>query len=72
VQAAVGPAIEARYDAGAERVLAVVHKGVIKAIAARLLERPIASFAEWSPALGSVHRMRWDRAWSLDDLEISA
>lgn len=72
VQGAVGPAIEARYEAGAERVLAVVHKGVIKAIVARLLERPIASFAQWSPELGSVHRMRWDRSWSLDDLEISA
>jgi broad specificity phosphatase PhoE len=40
VQLAVAPSIEARFAAGARSILVVVHKGVIKAIAARLLARP--------------------------------
>jgi broad specificity phosphatase PhoE len=37
VQRAVGPSLEAAFEAGARSILVVVHKGVIKAIAARLL-----------------------------------
>ncbi|NVB36609.1 histidine phosphatase family protein [Pseudenhygromyxa sp. WMMC2535] len=59
VQAAVGPSLEAALGEGAQRLLVVVHKGVIKAIAARLLGVPVHELAsEWDPALGSVHRLR--------------
>jgi broad specificity phosphatase PhoE len=54
VQAGV-PVIEQAFADGCERVLVVVHKGVIKAIAARLLGLP-AIVDEVELALASVHR----------------
>ncbi len=54
VQAGV-PVIEQAFAQGCERVLVVVHKGVIKAIAAQLLGRPVV-VDEVELALGSVHR----------------
>ena len=70
VQAAVGPSIEARFDAGAERVLAVVHKGVIKAIAARLLECEASELNGLALPLGALRRMHatledGKRRWTL-------
>jgi broad specificity phosphatase PhoE len=58
VQAAVGPGIEARFAAGAEQLLAVVHKGVIKAIAARLLGIPFTELEGLALPLGAVRRLR--------------
>jgi broad specificity phosphatase PhoE len=54
VQAEV-PNIEQAFAQGCERMLIVVHKGVIKAIAARLLGVP-AIVDEVELELGSVHR----------------
>lgn len=48
------PRIEQAFAGGCARMLVVVHKGVIKAIAASLLRRPIVDEVEL--ALGSVHR----------------
>jgi broad specificity phosphatase PhoE len=48
------PRIEQAFAEGCSRVLVVVHKGVIKAIAARLLGGEIVDGVEL--ALGSVHR----------------
>lgn len=58
VQAAVGPSIESRFAAGAEQLLAVVHKGVIKAIAARLLDVPFTELEGLALPLGAVRRLR--------------
>lgn len=58
VQAAVGPSIESRFAAGAEQLLAVVHKGVIKAIAARLLDIPFTELEGLALPLGAVRRLR--------------
>ena len=67
VQAAVGPSIAAHFAAGARRQLVVVHKGVIKAIAAHMLDQPIEALRDWDPPLGSVHVLRehegcWQRS----------
>lgn len=60
------PAIEQAFERGRERVLVVVHKGVIKAIAAALLGVRIADHVEL--ALGSVHRFaRVDGRWQPQD-----
>jgi broad specificity phosphatase PhoE len=67
VQAAVGPIIEERFAAGAERVLAVVHKGVIKAIVAQLLGVSFIELEGLALPLGAVRRMRMDQGrWRLD------
>jgi broad specificity phosphatase PhoE len=58
VQAAVAPSIESRFAAGAEQLLAVVHKGVIKAIAARLLDIPFTELEGLALPLGAVRRLR--------------
>jgi broad specificity phosphatase PhoE len=58
VQAAAGHHIEARFAAGAEQLLAVVHKGVIKAIAARLLDVPFTELEGLALPLGAVRRLR--------------
>jgi broad specificity phosphatase PhoE len=58
VQAAVGPSVEHRFAAGAEQVLAVVHKGVIKAVAARLLDVPFTELEGLALPLGAVRRLR--------------
>ena len=59
VQLAVAPSIEARFAAGARSILTVVHKGVIKAIAARLLDRPFLELdAELDLPLGGICRLR--------------
>lgn len=58
VQAAIGPSIERRFAAGAEQLLTVVHKGVIKAIAARLLEVPFTELDGLALPLGAVRRLR--------------
>jgi broad specificity phosphatase PhoE len=58
VQAAVGPSVEHRFAAGAEQVLAVVHKGVIKAIASRLLDVPFTELEGLALPLGAVRRLR--------------
>lgn len=66
VQAGV-PTIEQAFTEGCERVLVVVHKGVIKAIAARLLGLP-SVVDEIELALGSVHRFtREPTRWSPGD-----
>jgi broad specificity phosphatase PhoE len=51
------PAIERAFASGCTRVLVVVHKGVIKAIAATLLGGAILDDVEL--ALGSVHRFEY-------------
>jgi broad specificity phosphatase PhoE len=62
VQAGV-PTIEQAFADGCARVLVVVHKGVIKAIAAKLLELPRV-VDELELALASVHRfVRRDDRW---------
>lgn len=58
VQQAIGPSIEARFAAGARSILAVVHKGVIKAIAARMLERSLDQLADFDLPLGAVRCLR--------------
>lgn len=40
-------------------ILAVLHKGVIKAVLAALTGRPPAEFAELPVTLGSLHRLCW-------------
>ncbi len=55
VQAAVPGVIEQAFASGAERLLVVVHKGVIKAIVARLLGREFFEFDGLELPLGSVH-----------------
>lgn len=68
VQGAVGPQIEARFAAGAERILVVVHKGVIKAIASRLLRRPPDQLDGLHLPLGALRRMEAEAAagaWSM-------
>jgi broad specificity phosphatase PhoE len=61
------PTIEQAFADGCERVLVVVHKGVIKAIASRLLGLP-AIVDEVELALGSVHRFsRESDRWSPSD-----
>lgn len=68
VQAAVDPTLGARLGAGAERVLAVVHKGVIKAICAHLLRRPFIELDGLELPLGAVRSMQRDGAtpaWTL-------
>ena len=60
------PALEAAFEAGSERVLVVVHKGVIKALAAALLGIRILDDVELP--LGSVHRfVREDASWRARD-----
>jgi broad specificity phosphatase PhoE len=67
VQAAVGPSIEERFAAGAEQVLAVVHKGVIKAIAARLLGISFIELEGLALPLGAVRRLRMHEGrWRID------
>ncbi len=58
VQRATAPTIEARFAAGARSILVVVHKGVIKAIAARLLDRPFAELDGFDLPLGGVRCLR--------------
>ena len=66
VQDAVGPSIEARFASGAERILVVVHKGVIKAIAGRLLGRPAAELNGLHLPLGVIRRLEGEAGqWSL-------
>jgi broad specificity phosphatase PhoE len=58
VQLAVAPSIEARFAAGARSILVVVHKGVIKAIAAQLLARPFLQLeAEFDLPLAGHRRL---------------
>lgn len=60
------PVIEQAFETGSERVLVVVHKGVIKAIAATLLGVTIVDEVEL--ALGSVHRFeRAGASWRPHD-----
>jgi broad specificity phosphatase PhoE len=66
VQAEV-PNIEQAFAGGCERMLVVVHKGVIKALAARLLGLPTIVDGLELP-LGSVHRFTQERdAWHPSD-----
>jgi len=71
VQLAVGPSIEARFAAGARSILVVVHKGVIKAIAARLLGIPfieIGQLARLDLPLAGIRGLRCaalKQAWTL-------
>jgi len=58
VQLAVGPTIEARFAAGARSILVVVHKGVIKAIAAHLLGRSFLELDEFDLPLGAIRCLR--------------
>ncbi|MFO7562243.1 MAG: histidine phosphatase family protein [Enhygromyxa sp.] len=71
VQLATGPTIEARFAAGAGAILAVVHKGVIKAIAARMLGRPVLELAGFDLPLGAVRFLRrQDGLWTVDQTQI--
>ena len=58
VQAGVGPSIRARFSAGARRILTVVHKGVIKAIAAELLGVPAGDLEGLELPLGALRRLQ--------------
>lgn len=67
VQQASGPSIEARFAAGARSILTVVHKGVIKAIAARLLGIPVVELDDFDLPLGGVRCLRGEAGlWTLD------
>jgi broad specificity phosphatase PhoE len=46
--------IESRFAAGARSILVVVHKGVIKAIAARMLDRSAWALDGWDLPLGAI------------------
>jgi broad specificity phosphatase PhoE len=71
VQLASAPTIEARFAAGARSILVVVHKGVIKAIAARLLGLPVHELAGFDLPLGGVRCLRGDaRGWTDDPAAI--
>lgn len=67
VDAAVLPSIEARFAAGAARVLAVVHKGVMKVIAARLLGVTAVELEGLALPLGAVRHLSRgaDGPWQL-------
>lgn len=70
VQLATAPSIEARFTAGARSILVVVHKGVIKAIAARMLGRSVWDLDGFDLPLGAVRcltRADPDRAWTVED-----
>jgi broad specificity phosphatase PhoE len=54
VQAATAPTIEARFAAGARSILVVAHKGVVKAIAARMLGRPALELEGFDLELGEL------------------
>lgn len=58
VQLATGPTIEARFAAGAQAILAVVHKGVIKAIAARMLGLSLHELVDFELSLGAIRCLR--------------
>jgi broad specificity phosphatase PhoE len=66
VQAAVPPSIGARFESGAEQILAVLHKGVIKAITAHLLERPMTELDGLALPLGAIRLLRFDERWRLE------
>jgi len=71
VQLATGPSIEARFAAGARSILVVVHKGVIKAIAARMLGRPVVELDDLDLPLGAVRCLRRRAGgWTLDTAAI--
>jgi broad specificity phosphatase PhoE len=57
VQGASAPSIEARFAAGARSILVVVHKGVIKAIAARMLGCSVWELDGWDLPLGAVRSL---------------
>jgi broad specificity phosphatase PhoE len=57
VQLAIGPTIEARFAAGARSILVVAHKGVVKAIAARLLGQPALELEGFDLELGELRRL---------------
>jgi broad specificity phosphatase PhoE len=66
VQSAVEPRILDRFAAGATRMLAVLHMGVIRAIVARLLEVPITELEGLALPLGTVRRLHFaDSRWTL-------
>jgi broad specificity phosphatase PhoE len=67
VRASVGPSIRARFSAGAQRILTVVHKGVIKAITAELLGVPVTELEGLELPLGALRRLRHaDQRWTLE------
>jgi broad specificity phosphatase PhoE len=67
VQQAISPTIEARFAAGARTILTVVHKGVIKAIAARMLGRPVLELEDFDLPLGAVRFLRRESGvWTVD------
>ncbi|KIG14573.1 putative phosphoglycerate mutase family protein [Enhygromyxa salina] len=67
VQAEVGPNIRARFLAGAQRILTVVHKGVIKAITSELLGVPFLELGHLELPLGALARLRGGPdQWALD------
>jgi broad specificity phosphatase PhoE len=72
VQLATAPTIEARFAAGARSILVVVHKGVIKAIAARLLRLDVLELADFELPLGAVRCLRREGAsgvWTIEHHE---
>ena len=66
VQAAAELSIAAAFANGAQRILTVVHKGVIKAICAHLLGVELASLSRLDLSLGGVHRLRREpTSWTM-------
>jgi probable phosphoglycerate mutase len=57
VDAVASEAFEAPLEAGARRLLGVLHKGVIKVVMARLLGLDFDAYCELPVDLGSIHRL---------------
>ena len=66
VQAACAASIEARFAAGSQRQLVVVHRGVIRAIAARLLGCGFDELEQLATPLGGPVYLRSDGGWRLE------
>jgi broad specificity phosphatase PhoE len=68
VQLAIGPTIEARLAAGARAILVVVHKGVVKAIAAHMLGVGLHELPDFELSLGEIRCLRRDPAgaWTIE------
>lgn len=59
-------AFEQHFAAGATAILAVLHKGVIKAVMNHLLQVEFDEFQRAPVELGSIHRLAWaDDRWHL-------
>lgn len=69
VAAHASEAFEGPLEAGAQRLLGVLHKGVIKVVIARLLALEFDQYRDLPVDLGSIHRLRGEPgAWRLTSL----